>query len=317
MTAASQIRIGFYGTPGFALSFLIDLYSNGFKIVYVVTQPPRVSGRGKKIKLSPVHQWALDQKIEVFSPKIINDEDFIKKIKNIKIDFNVVVAYGNILTEKVINLPKYQSLNVHASNLPRWRGAAPIQRAILSDDKQTGVSVMRVDEKLDSGPVILGKLIKIQKDENFDSLSKKIITYGKEILKKSLFSIIENVCDYKHQNSDGITYAKKIQKSEYRISWNKSAHDVNCQIRAFSLKPGAWTCFRNSESRIKILKASVISDQDISDKGNYDIGEITKNFQVKCAKDFLKIEIIQKEGKKPTSVKDFINGNEITDFFFI
>ena len=142
MTELSQIKIGFYGTPSFSLSFLKDLYFNNFKIVYVVTQPARVSGRGKKIKLSPVHKWALDQKIKVFTPGIMNEEEFIKALSIMKIDFNVVVAYGNILTKKIINLPKYQSLNIHASALPRWRGAAPIQRAILNNDKQTAVSVM-------------------------------------------------------------------------------------------------------------------------------------------------------------------------------
>ena len=136
-------------------------------------------------------------------------------------------------------------------------------------------------------------------------------------MKTSLLSILKDEYDYKFQNSKGITYAQKIQKNEYKISWDKSAHDINCQVRAFSPKPGAWTCFKNSESRIKILKADVISDQDITGPGNYEIGEITKDFKVKCAQGFLKIEIIQKEGKKPTSVKDFLNGNKIIDFFFI
>ncbi len=317
MKELTQIRIGFFGTPSFALSFLEDLFSNKFEIAYIVTQPPKVSGRGRKIRLSPVHEWALNQRIQVFTPKIIHDDDFIEKVSTIKIDFNVVVAYGNILNNKIIKLPRYQSLNVHASALPRWRGAAPIQRAILNNDKKTGVSVIRVDEKLDSGPVILEKSINIQTNENFESLSKKIIKHGKEILKKSILSILKNEHKYKYQNSTGVTYAKKINKTEFRIIWNKSALNIDCQIRAFSPKPGAWTCFRNSESRIKILKACIIPEERVIDANNYSIGEITKTFLVKCSRDFLKIEIIQKEGKKPTTMKDFVNGNNITDFFFI
>ena len=205
MKELSQIRIGFFGTPSFALSFLEDLFFNNFEIVYIVTQPPKVSGRGKKIKLSPVHEWALNQKIQVFTPKSMEDKDFIQKVSVIKIDFNVIVAYGNILTNRIIKLPRYQSLNVHASSLPRWRGAAPIQRAILNNDKKTGVSVIRVDEKLDSGPIILEKLINIQKNDNFESLSKKMIQHGKEILKNSIQSIFKNEHRYKYQNSRGVT----------------------------------------------------------------------------------------------------------------
>ena len=154
MNDLSGLNLGFFGTPDFSLEFLKYLYKENAKILYVVSQPPSISGRGKKIKFSPVHDWALKKNINVYTPKSINDQQIMKEIQSQKTDINVVVAYGKIINEIILNAPNFFSINVHASLLPRWRGAAPIQRAILAGDLITGVSIMKVEKKLDAGPVI-------------------------------------------------------------------------------------------------------------------------------------------------------------------
>ena len=315
MKKLHDVKIGFYGTPDFSLHFLKYLFTNGAKISFVVSQPPRKSGRGKKEKLSPVHQWAKKQNIKVFTPLNCRDAMFFKKISKENVDINVVVAYGNILTKKLINLPNFLSINIHASLLPRWRGAAPIHRAILSNDKKTGVCIMRVDEKLDAGPVILEKSFAINSDDNFETIYNKILQYGKKLLKQGIIDIVNNNFSFKFQSEELASYANKLDKSEFKIIWTEDASKINLKIRAFSPYPGAWTNFKNSKSRIKILKASIIDEDDFPKK-KYNVGDITEDFKVKCGRNFLKIEIIQKEGKSPMAVMDYLNGNKIKTFSF-
>ena len=316
MKKLNEISIGFFGTPNFSLNFLKDLYENHVNISFVVSQPPRRSGRGKALNSSPVHKWARQNNIKVLTPKDSNNESFLNTISENKVDFNIVVAYGKILNKELISLPRFLSLNVHASLLPRWRGAAPIQRAILSNDQKTGVCIMRVDEKLDSGPIILEKQIKIDQSDNFGSIYDKISNYGKSILKEAMIRIVNDDYKLKYQNEKFACYADKINKSECKIEWSNNALEINSKIRAFSPFPGAWTTFRNTDLRIKILEASVIDKNKIEKNKNYKVGQITENFTVKCANDFLKIKTLQKEGKKPISAKEFLNGNKIEDFSF-
>ncbi|MAI76476.1 MAG: methionyl-tRNA formyltransferase [Pelagibacteraceae bacterium TMED65] len=310
-----DVKVGFYGTPEFSLKFLEDLYKNGVQISFVVSQPPRKSGRGKKEKLSPVHQWAKNNKIKVYTPSNSNDQKFLEEVSKHDVDINVVVAYGNILTRTLINLPKKLSINVHASLLPRWRGAAPVQRAILSDDKITGVCIMKVDEKLDAGPIIMKKSFEITSNDNLEAIYNKMLLHGKKLLKNTIIDILNENISYTFQCEDKATYAKKLNKEEFKIIWSDEANLINLKIRAFSPYPGAWTTFKNSISRVKILKASLIQEDEIIKK-HYQVGDITEDFQVKCGKDFLKIEILQKEGKKPMNVKEFLNGNKIQLFSF-
>ena len=311
MKSLNKLCIAFYGTSEFSLSFLKELFSQDIKISYIVTKPPIVSGRGNKVAISPVHEWALKNKIDVLTPKHMKDTKFIDYIKKKTIDLNIIVAYGNILTREIINIPDYLSINVHASLLPRWRGAAPIQRAILSDDEKTGVCIMRLDEKLDSGPIITSQKIVIEKDDNFENVYKKIIFFGKRILKDAIFKIINNEVKYVYQDERFVTYAEKIKKNEARISWEKNAHEINQKIKAFSPKPGAWTRIRNSEMRIKILKAKIIKETDYKKRDKLKIGEVDEDLEVRCGKDFLKIKVLQRSGKKPISAIDFLNGNKV------
>ncbi len=316
MRKLDQVCVSFYGTPEFSLNFLKDLYLNNVKISYIVTQPPKNSGRGKKVNLSPVHRWGLNNNIKVLTPGNTKDKEFLNYISKNEIDLNIVVAYGNLLTEEIINLPNFVSINVHASLLPRWRGAAPIQRAILSNDKETGVCIMRVDEKLDSGPIIMSKKFLITQDDNYKTVYEKVIDSGKELLRKSILTVVNNKISYEFQNEQFVTYAKKISKSESKLVWSKDAHEINLKVRAFSPIPGAWTSLENSDKRIKILKANVVKEENFLDLDVLDIGDVTENLEVKCGKDFLKIEILQKEGKTPLSARDFLNGNKITNYKF-
>ena len=316
MKKINELSIGFFGTPLFALSFLEFLFQNKINICFVVSQPPKCSGRGKKINQSPVHKWAEKNNIKTFTPKDASNEEFLRKIKSENVDFNIIVAYGKILKKEIIEMPKFLSINVHASLLPRWRGAAPIHRAILSNDKETGVSIMKVDEKLDSGPVILSKKFDINKDDNFEGISNKIINHGKNLLKQAILKIANKDIKFEYQDDKFATYAKKIEKNEQKIIWNNKASDINLQIRAFSPSPGAWTNIKNSNERIKILRAEVITNNEGPKDDRFNVGEITESFKVKCGKDFLKIELLQKEGKKPINAKDFLNGNSIKDLSF-
>ena len=311
MTSLNKICIGFYGTSDFSLSFLEELFSRDIKISYIVTKPPIASGRGKKVNISPVHKWGLKNKIDVLTPAHMKDGKLLDYVKKKRIDFNVIVAYGNILTKEIINIPDYISINVHASLLPRWRGAAPIQRAILSDDKETGVCVMKLDEKLDSGPIITSQKIVIEKDDNFENIYKKIVCFGKKILSDAIFKIINNEVKYVYQDEKFATYAKKIKKNEAKINWEKNAHEINQKIKAFSPKPGAWTIIRNTDTRLKILKANIIKEADYKKMNKLKIGEVDEDLEVRCGKDFLKIRILQRDGKKPISAVDFLNGNKI------
>ena len=317
MKKLNDVKIGFFGTPEFSLRFLEELFLKKVKISFVVTQPPRISGRGKKVRLSPVHKWAIQNNLKVFIPESLDDKEFLEKIASENVDLNVIVAYGQLLSESIINSPNLLSINVHASLLPRWRGAAPIQRAILAGDKSTGVSVIRVDKKLDSGPTILEKTFKIEDDDDCGKIYEKMILHGRKLLNNAILNVINKKFKYKFQKDRCVTYAKKIDKSESKIIWNNDAYDINLKIRAFSPNPGAWTTFNNSKARIKILKAVVVKDHEYLSNRKYKIGSISENLEVKCAKNFLRIIVLQKEGKKPILASDFLNGNRIRDFSFL
>ena len=310
MNDLTGVKVGFFGTPDFALKFLNYLHKNNAEISFIVTQPASVSGRGKKINPSPVQKWGLEKKIKVYSPKKVNNSNFRKKIKEQKVDFVIVVAYGNLIDNFIINFPKFLTINVHASLLPKWRGAAPIQRSILNDDKETGICVMKVEEKLDAGPIIKLKKIKINFDDNAGSIYKKMIMIGRPLLIKAMKDIINE--DYKiiNQKENLSTYAKKIEKSESRIEWEDNAEKINLKVRAFNPFPGAWTKISGDNKRIKILKSEIVKKNAIP-KGNLDVGNVSDSLVVKCGNGFLKILELQLEGKKVLNNEEFLNGYEI------
>ncbi|MDC3091451.1 methionyl-tRNA formyltransferase [Rickettsiales bacterium] len=315
MNDLSKVKIGFFGTPLFALRVLKQLKINFANIKYVVTQRPKPSGRGQKTNLSAVNKWSDLNGIKVFNPNNTKDPEFIKTILAIEVDFIVVVAYGHWICEEILNYPKYMSLNVHASLLPLWRGAAPIQRSILNGDKETGVSIMRVDKKLDSGPVISKKKIKIESDYCSGFLHDKLSELGSKLIILAIKEIFLGTHKLYFQNEQLATYANKITKEETKIIWNYKADYNQRFIRAFNPWPGAWTnMILKKKFRIKILESEIINDKktlNFNKKPGFCSGQLI----VKCKENSLKILKLQKEGKKIMSAEEFLNGSNFESCF--
>lgn len=296
-------KIIFMGTPTFSVPILKSLYNSNLKIEAVYTQPPKKKSRGQKIDQSPVHKESRKLNIPVRCPdKLNNDEDF-HFIKNSGVKHIVVVAYGQIIPEKILNIPNIILLNIHASLLPRWRGAAPIQRSIIEMDKATGVTIMKIVSKLDAGPYMMQETVKIQNDDNFTTLSKKLSILGSKLILEALEKIKNKSAYFKEQDESMATYAKKVKKSESIIDWNISAKKLIAKINGLNPYPGAW--FKHLKARIKIIEVKEVDQQGKA-------GEVLDNeLTIGCKDKAIKILSIQKEGKKMLDVKSFLAGYKI------
>ena len=293
-------NIVFMGTPKFAVPILRHL-SNKFNIKCVFTQPPSKSNRGQKFMKSPIHISAEELNLKIKTPKNI-DEEF-EYLKELNLDLGIVVAYGQILPKKVLNLSKKGFLNIHASLLPKWRGAAPIQRSILSNEKETGVSFMKINEKLDSGPICSKYKIEISDQDNTEILSEKLSNLSAEKIFENVQKILKDEAIFEDQNEAKATYAKKIKKIEGKINWKEDAYIILAKVNGLYPKPGCWFNFENN--RYKILKA-VLSGQ------NKKPGEILdEKLTISCGSKSIKVIKIQREGKKPQSVEDFLLGSKL------
>ena len=293
-------NIVFMGTPKFAVPILRHLY-NKFNIKCVFTQPPSKSNRGQKFTKSPIHISAEELNLKIKTPKNI-DEEF-EYLKELNLDLGIVVAYGQILPKKVLNLSKKGFLNIHASLLPKWRGAAPIQRSILSNEKETGVSFMKINERLDSGPICSKYKIEISDQDNTEILSEKLSNLSAEKIFENVQKILKDEAIFEDQNEAQATYAKKIKKNEGKINWKEDAYIILAKVNGLYPKPGCWFNFENN--RYKILKA-VLSGQ------NKKPGEILdEKLTISCGSKSIKVIKIQREGKKPQSVEDFLLGSKL------
>jgi methionyl-tRNA formyltransferase len=291
------------GTPEFAVPAL-EAISKSYEILEVYTQPPKKKNRGQKILNSPVHLCADKLKIKVRCPISLKTDREINHIRNLKPDVVVVVAYGKILPPSLLKLENIHFLNIHASLLPRWRGAAPIQRAIMNMDKETGISIMRINEKLDAGPTILKSEIRLTNESNYHDVSVQLSKLGAELILDAIDLIKSNKVKFIDQNDNDATYAKKIEKSETKINWNEEAKKIIAKINAFSPTPGCWFSFLGT--RIKVLKAKEIN---ISGKP----GEtLDKKLTIACSKNAVQILKLKKEGKKQISTEEFLRGTNIT-----
>ena len=267
----------------------------------VFTQPPSKSNRGQKFTKSPIHKCAEELNLEIKTPKKI-DEDF-EYLKELNLDLVIVVAYGQLISKKILDLSKKGFLNIHASLLPKWRGAAPIQRSILNNEKKTGISFMKIDEKLDSGPVCNKYSIDILDQDNAENLSEKLSYLSTEKILENMQNVLEGEAIFKEQDHAKATYAKKIQKVEGKIDWNNSARKIIAQINGLYPKPGAW--FELNNKRYKILKAKL-------NKQAAKIGEvIDEQMTIACGENSINIIEIQKEGKKPQLINEFLLGNKV------
>ena len=296
------LNIIFMGTPDFAVPILKSINNLNHNILEVYTQPPNKKNRGQKIQNSPIHDFSNKLNLPVRCP-IAFDEEEINHIKKLNPDLVIVVAYGKILPVKLLNLNKVLFINVHASLLPRWRGAAPIQRAIMNLDHETGVSIMKIVNELDAGPVLLQSKIKITKEINYLELSRQMSELGAKLILDTLKLIENKMTNFTEQNESEATYANKIEKSETRINWNDDAEKIIAKINAFSPNPGCW--FELNGSRVKIIKAKKIIIKGIP-------GTILDdNLTIACSKNAIQIMEIKKEGKQKMTAEEFLRGNKI------
>ena len=298
-------KIVFMGTPMFAVPILKSLYQNGYPISDVYTQPPQKSHRGQKINKSPIQGIAETLNISLRSPKTLKDnKEELEYFKDINADLAVVVAYGQIIPKNFLNLTKKGFINIHASILPKWRGAAPIQRSIMNLDTEIGISIMKINNELDSGPVCNIYKIKIDGSENAQEISERLSLLAAEKILDNLDDILEDKAKFIEQDHSKATYAKKIQKVEGLIDWNTDASLIIGKINGLIPTPGAYFNFKGE--RYKILKA-------IIGNGIGKIGEvISDKLEVVCRNNqTIKILEIQRQGKKPQKIGEFMLGSQI------
>jgi methionyl-tRNA formyltransferase len=297
-----SFKILFMGTPDFAIPVLKSLHESNHSILEIFTQPPQKKGRGQKIQNSPIHNFAIKLNIPVICPTSIEKKEIVH-IKKLNPDIVIVVAYGKILPPELLKLENILFLNVHASLLPRWRGAAPIQRAIMNMDKETGISIMKIMPKLDAGPVLIQSKIQILENINHEELSNQMSILGSKLLLDSLKLIKNKKVNFIEQNHSRATYANKIEKFETQISWNEEAEKIIAKINAFNPRPGCWFSF--FKSRIKIIKA-----KEIINSG--EPGTILDNkFTIACSKNAIQILELKKEGKQKITTEEFLRGHKI------
>ncbi len=297
------LKIIFMGTPDFAVPILKAIHGSDHKILEVYTQPPTKSGRGQKINHSKIHNYSEKLNLKVRCPTTLNTNEEINHIKKSNPDVVVVVAYGKILPTELLNINNILFINVHASLLPRWRGAAPIQRAIMNMDSETGISIMKIEPELDSGPVMLQSKIKIHPNFNCEEQSKEMSKIGAKLILDALELIEANKAKFQPQNESEITYAKKIAKTEAKINWREDAQNILAKINALNPNPGCW--FELDGSRVKIIKAKKIICEG---KPGMVLDE---KFTIGCLKNAIQILEVKKEGKNKMIAKEFLKGNRI------
>lgn len=299
-----SLRIVFMGTPDFAVPTLAEILGAGHQVVAVYTQPPRAAGRGMADRKSPVHVFAEAAGIPVFIPVNFKGEAERAEFAAHGADAAVVVAYGLLLPEAILNAPRLGCFNLHGSALPRWRGAAPIQRAVMAGDAETAVMVMRMEKGLDTGPVCLGERVAIAADETAGELHDDLSRRGAELMVRALSALERGTLDCQPQPAEGVTYAQKIDKAEARIDFNRDATEVHNLIRGLSPFPGAWfeAGPEGKRERIKVLRSAVAS-------GGGEHGRVLDDqLTVACGSGAVRLVELQRAGKKPMSAAEVLRG---------
>ena len=293
------------GTPMFAVPILKSLYQNGYPISDVYTQPPQKSQRGQRINKSPIQGIAETLNLEFRTPKFLknNNEEF-EYFKSINADLAVVVAYGQIIPKEFLNLTKKGFINIHASILPAWRGAAPIQRSIMNLDKETGITIMKIAEQLDTGPICNTYKINLENNLNAQDISEQLSSLAAEKILDNIDNILDDKAKFIEQNHAQATYASKVQKFEGKIDWDENALNIIGKINGLYPVPGAFFIFKGE--RYKILKAEI-------GNGTGSLGEVVSDYlEVACGNgQSIKIKEIQRQGKKPQNIGEFMLGSQI------
>ncbi|HVY21278.1 MAG TPA: methionyl-tRNA formyltransferase [Bauldia sp.] len=297
------MRMVFFGTPAFAVPTLTEIVGQGHEVVAVYTQPPRAAGRGMTERKSPVHDVADRFAIPVFTPASLKPAEESARFSALAPDVGVVVAYGQILPRAFLDAPANGCLNLHGSLLPRWRGAAPVQRAIMAGDAETGVMVMRMEAGLDTGPVAMSERVGIAPDVTAGELADRLATLGADLMVRALAALSRGVLNFTPQAAEGATYARKIDKAETRIDWSRPAIEVHNHIRGLSPEPGAW--FDLGGDRVKVLRSTLAS-------GNGTSGAVLdSSLTVACGNGAVRLLTLQRAGKGALPAAEFLRGNAV------
>jgi methionyl-tRNA formyltransferase len=303
------MRLAFLGTPEFAVKSLAELVASGHEIAAVYSQPPAPRGRGQTVRPSPVQAFAERMGLHARTPASMRDPDEIQAFRNLDLDAAVVVAYGQVLPREVLEAPRFGAYNLHASLLPRWRGAAPIQRAIMAGDEVAGVQVMHMSEGLDEGPIVLSETVRIGPQDTAGSLAERLAAVGAALLPRALAAIERGGARETPQPAEGVTYARKIRSEEARIDWSRPAAEVDRHIRGLSPFPGAWFLLppRDPEDargpvRVKALLSAL-------EPGFGPAGEaLDDGLLVACGSGAVRLTLVQREGKGPQDNLTFVRG---------
>jgi len=293
------------GTPKFSIPALEKLIKNKFNILTVYAQSPKKSKRGQKINISPVEEFSKKNKLKVRNPNSINSDKEFKIFKELSPDLVIVVAYGQIIPKNFLKIAKFGFINIHASLLPKWRGAAPIQRAIMNGDKKIGVSIMKIEEKLDNGPVLSSREMKLDQNFTCGEIESKLSTMGADLLIDSLNDVKNGIAKFTDQAHGEATYAKKINKNETKINWNLDAEKVIAHIHGLSPNPGAW--FQYKDERFKVLR---VKKSSTIGKPGFVLDE---NLTIACKSNSIQIIELQRQGRNKQTTKEFLLGNKINN----
>lgn len=296
------MRLAFMGTPEFSVPVLSELLAAGHDVVAVYTRAPKRSGRGHKVTLSPVHQFAEAHGIEVRTPKNFKSAEARAAFASLELDAAIVVAYGLILPQEILDAPAHGCLNLHASILPRWRGAAPIQRAIMAGDAHTGVQVMQMEAGLDTGPILLSETVDIRPDETGASLHDRLSQVAAQLGPRALAALERGALTQTPQSEEGVTYAHKISPEEAKIDWTAPARDVDRHIRGLSPFPGAW--FEAADARVKVLFSKLADGTGVAGE----VLQADEKLIVACGEGAVELATLQRAGKRAQQADEFLRG---------
>ncbi|MFH0929986.1 MAG: methionyl-tRNA formyltransferase [Candidatus Moraniibacteriota bacterium] len=313
-------KIVFFGTPEFAAGVLKSLVGNKYNIAFVFTQPDKKIGRRQEVVFSPVKDLALKNKIEIFQPESLRDSELAEKIKKIGADLFVVAAYGKILPKDILEIPKYGAINIHASLLPKYRGASPVQCAILSGEKETGITVMKMNEKMDEGDILAQKKIEIGENETADLLLNRLSKIGADMIGEFIPDWISGKIKSIPQDQNMATYCKPVKREDGRIDWNCPAEEISCKWRAYYPWPGIYSIInisarggsafdgKNQPKRLKLLEIEIIPNIKTGEKTGKII-EYDQKVAVQTEIGLIILKKVQLEGKKEIDIDEFLRGN--------
>jgi methionyl-tRNA formyltransferase len=303
-----SLRVVFMGTPDFAVPTLSEIVGQGHEVVAVYTRAPAAAGRGMELKPSPVHRMAERFGLPVLTPRTLRGEEEAERFRAHAADVAVVVAYGMILPKAILEAPKLGCLNLHASLLPRWRGAAPIQRAVMAGDSETGIAVMKMDEGLDTGPVAMAERVSITPDMTAGELHERLMVLGADLMVRALAALSRGGLSFTPQTQEGVTYAHKIANEDGRIQWAKPAALIHNQVRGLSPFPGAFFTadFGKGPERVKVLRTA-------RSEGSGSAGMLLDPAgTIACGEGALRLVQVQPAGKQPMGADEFLRGRRLS-----